>query len=101
MAESNSVGSRGMAGFGKVYKALTKNTTEFDSAISKVLALQFCVKTSFFIVETIYGIYYNPKLGLSYNLGKDLSKSGKDNQLVKYKIQDYTYSYIYLLIMRK
>ena len=78
MAESDSIGLRDVAGFSKVQKALTKNTTEFDSAIGKVWALEFCTKASLLIVETIYGIYYNPKLGLSYNLNKDLSKSGED-----------------------
>jgi len=28
---------------------------------------------------------YNPKLGLYYNLGKDLSKNKGDNQLVKHQ----------------
>jgi len=29
--------------------------------------------------------YYNPKLDSDYNLGKDLSKRGENNQLVKHK----------------
>jgi len=36
MAESDIIGLRDMAGFSRVQKALTKNTTEFDSAIDKV-----------------------------------------------------------------
>ena len=44
-----------------------------------------------------YPIYYNAqlKLGLGYNLGKDLSKDREDDQLVKYKdIESYLQLYI-------
>ena len=32
---------------------------------------------------------YNPKLGLDYNLDKDLSKEGKNDQIIKYKDIDF------------
>jgi len=37
------------------------------------------------LIYTRRKYYYSPKLGLGCNLGKDLSKRGENNQLVKHK----------------
>ena len=36
-------------------------------------------------IHVVHRYYYNPKLGSGYNLDKELSKKGENNQLVKCK----------------
>jgi len=51
--------------------------------------------------QTLALSYYDSKLSLDYNLDKDLSKRGKDNQLVKHQdIGLYLQLYIYKKIER-
>ena len=45
------------------------------------------------IFQYLSGIYCNSKLGSDYNLGKDLRKDNRNDQLVK-----YNNTYLYLLL---
>ena len=53
-------------------------------------------KTIEYLLSLIYQVYYyDLRLGLGYNLDKDLSKNKKNNQLVKHKnTEQYLQLYI-------
>ena len=43
------------------------------------------LSTSLFLYSSMFYLYYDSQLGSDYNLGKDLSKSKENDQLVKCK----------------